>query len=128
MANTSHPSQSAPESEHPSQPGTPKDNDERGAGSDAISPKAIIAELGNKAIPEIEALSRAGSRKVEVELGREGFLSGIGTPALLDDKLGALKRRLVDSLNGTELGLRTSVKGSVGGGESHSDTIRITEA
>ncbi|CAL9066499.1 unnamed protein product [Musa banksii] len=69
---------------------------------------------GEKAEPEVEASAQADAPKDEDEWGREPggaeYLSGNGTPVPSDDKLEDLKRCQVDSLYGTELGLRASVE------------------
>lgn len=105
-----------PEAEPPSAPDPPRDEDEWGTepGASASFAAGITDEWGEKAEPEVEAPSLADPPVGEDEWGREpggvGNLSGNGTPTPSEDNLGDLKRCLVDSLYGTELGFRASVE------------------
>lgn len=89
------------------------DEDEWGAEPGAPKAAAVgtTDEWGEKAEPEVEAPYPADPSKDDDEWGAEsGFLSGNGTPVPEDDKLGDLKRCLVDSLYGMELGLRATLE------------------
>ncbi|CAL9766727.1 unnamed protein product, partial [Musa acuminata subsp. burmannicoides] len=101
-----------PEADPPSAPDPPIDEDEWGIEPGAAA--SITDEWGEKAEPEVEASAQADAPKDEDEWGREPggaeYLSGNGTPVPSDDKLEDLKRCQVDSLYGTELGLRSSVE------------------
>ncbi|CAL9117428.1 unnamed protein product [Musa textilis] len=105
-----------PEAEPPSVPDPPRDEDEWGTepGASASFAAGITDEWGEKAEPEVEAPSPADPPVDEDEWGREpggvGNLSGNGTPTPSEDNLGDLKRCLVDSLYGTELGFRASAE------------------
>ncbi|CAL9079712.1 unnamed protein product, partial [Musa textilis] len=105
-----------PEADPPSAPDPPIDEDEWGIEPGAVA--SITDEWGEKAEPEVEASSQADTPKDEDEWGREPggaeYLSGNGTPVPSDDKLEDLKRCLMDSLYGTELGLRASVEDRAG--------------
>ncbi|WOK99038.1 hypothetical protein Cni_G07750 [Canna indica] len=98
-----------PEAELPSAPDPPKDEDEWGTepGTPKGSAASITDEWGEKAEPEVVTPSPADPPKEDDEWGRD---PGNGTPVPEDDKLGDLKRCLVDSLYGTELGFRASLE------------------
>ncbi|KAL6979899.1 hypothetical protein U1Q18_021555 [Sarracenia purpurea var. burkii] len=100
----------------------PKDEDEWGRGG-VGEPKGVVDELGERAEPEFEPatkLSDSDPPKGEDELGRVGVgdggyvMSGNGSAtaatATADDKLTELKRCLVDTVYGTDLGLRASAE------------------
>ncbi|RWW00432.1 hypothetical protein GW17_00036602 [Ensete ventricosum] len=105
-----------PEAEPQSAPDPPRDEDEWGTepGAAASFAAGITDEWGEKAEPEVETPAPADPPVDEDEWGREpgavGNLSGNGTPSLSEDNLRDLKRCLVDSLYGTELGFRASVE------------------
>ncbi|XP_042389315.1 probable plastid-lipid-associated protein 3, chloroplastic [Zingiber officinale] len=102
-----------PEAERPSAPDPPVDEDEWGAEPGPPKDAAVgtTDEWGEKAEPEVEAPYPADPSRDEDEWGAEaGSLSGNGTPVPEDDKLGDLKRCLVDSLYGMELGLRATLE------------------
>lgn len=105
---------SEPDAELPSAPDPPIDEDEWGAelGPAKAGEVGITDEWGEKADPEVvEAPSLPDPPKDDDEWGAEaGFLSGNGSLVPADDKLGDLKRCLVDSLYGKELGLRATLE------------------
>lgn len=105
---------SDPELKPASEPDLPKDEDEWG--KDSSSPAVQIAdEWGEKSDPEPEAAAEPDPPRDEDEWGEAadlGYLEGNGTAAGEPDKLGDLKRCLVDTLYGTEYGLRASTEAS----------------
>lgn len=102
-----------PIAELPSAPDPPIDEGECGAepGPAKVRVVGITDEWGEKADPEVEASSPPDPPKDDDEWGAEaGFLSGNGSLVPEDDKLGDLKRCLVDSFYGKELGLRATLE------------------
>ncbi|XP_008800089.1 probable plastid-lipid-associated protein 3, chloroplastic isoform X1 [Phoenix dactylifera] len=105
-----------PEAEPPSEADPPKDEDEWGREQGKAGAAArIVDEWGEEAEPEPEPLSDADTPMDEDEWGKEpgsggmGYISGNGSP-VPSDKLGDLKRCLVDTLYGTDFGLRASAE------------------
>lgn len=99
-----------------SEPDPPKDEDEGGKDSSSSATVQIADEWGEKSDPEPEAASEPDPPKDEDECGPEsgeadssnGSASAAGEPH--SDQLGDLKRCLVDTLYGTEYGLRASAE------------------
>lgn len=105
---------SDPEPEPASEPDPPVNEDEWG--KDSSSPAVQIAdEWGEKSDPEAEAAAEPDPPRDEDEWGEEAgsdYMEGNGSAAGEpdSDKLGDLKRCLVDTLYGTEYGLRASTE------------------
>lgn len=105
---------SDPEPEIASEPDPSKDEDEWGKDSSSLTVQ-IADEWGEKSDAEPEAAAEPDLPRNEDEWGEEagsGYLEGNGSAAAEpgSDKLGDLKRCLVDTLYGTEYGLRASAE------------------
>lgn len=99
---------SDPEPEPASKPDPPKEDDEWGKD---LSPSAKITdEWGEKSDPDPEAASETDPPRGEDEWGKEASSGSEPEPEPDSDKLGDLKRCLVDNLYGTEYGLRASAE------------------
>ncbi|XP_073001147.1 plastoglobulin-1, chloroplastic [Typha latifolia] len=109
--------ESQPDPEVPSEADPPKDDEEWGSDPKTEGTAAgVVDEWGEKADPEQEAPSVPDPPRDEDEWGKEpggdSYLPGNGSPVPSpeDEKLGNLKRCLVDSIYGTELGFSASAE------------------